>query len=93
MAGKAYERMVNGSGRGERQTHQGVVFTPRSEIDLMCRLSLVDWFANHLGEAHRPLLYDVVLTLDVREQAQADRALAEQGLERGLRHRWLLWWR
>ena len=80
MVGAAYERLVNLSQVEDQQPHSGVFFTPRVEIDLMCRLSLVDWLANHLGEDHKPLLYEVVFASDANRQERADTALAEQDL-------------
>ena len=42
MVGSAYERLVNTSEVGGRRVHSGIYFTPRAEIDLMCRLFLVE---------------------------------------------------
>ena len=84
MIGKVYESLVNITFEGleeeDRRGRAGIFYTPRVEIDLMCRLSLVDWLANHLGEEHKPLLYDVVFAYDPEEKRQADEALSSQNL-------------
>jgi hypothetical protein len=68
MIGKVYETLVNIAFEGlegeDLRGRAGIFYTPRVEIDLMCRLSLVDWLANHLGEEHKPLLYDAVFAYD-----------------------------
>ncbi len=47
---------------------------------LMCRLSLIDWLTNQLGEEYKPLLYDLVFAYEPEEKKQADEALAQQNL-------------
>ncbi|MGA9351048.1 MAG: hypothetical protein WBW48_19900 [Anaerolineae bacterium] len=58
MIGKVYESLVNITYEGIEEEDlrgtAGIFYTPRVEIDLMCRLSLVDWLANRLGEKHKP---------------------------------------
>ncbi len=84
MIGKVYESLVNITFEGleeeDRRGRAGIFYTPRVEIDLMCRLSLVDWLANHLGEEHKPLLYDAVFAYDPEEKRRADEALSSQNL-------------
>jgi len=84
MIGKVYESLVNITFEGleaeDRRGRAGIFYTPRVEIDLMCRLSLVDWLANHLGEGRKPLLYEAVFAYDPQEKRQADEALARENL-------------
>ncbi len=83
MLGKVYESLVNITFEGleeDRRGSAGIFYTPRVEIDLMCRLSLVDWLTNHLGEARKPLLYDAVFAYDPQEKQEADEALARENL-------------
>lgn len=54
----------------------GVIYTARTEIELMCRLAVVDSLAHHLGAAHRARLYAAVFAGD----AAADAALSAGGL-------------
>ena len=54
--------------------------TPRTEIDLMCRLALVDNLTNHLGEEHKIVLYRAVFAFDPDEKADADRQLRDKNL-------------
>ena len=60
MIGKVYESLVNVSDEADERGDAGIFYTPRTEIDLMCRLALVDNLTNHLGEAHKNLLYEVI---------------------------------
>ena len=57
-----------------------IFYTPRIEIDLMCRLSLVDWLANQLGENHKSLLYETVFAYDPEEKEDADADVARANL-------------
>lgn len=80
MIGKVYETLVNVSEALAEQKAAGIVYTPRTEIDLMCRLSLVDNLANHLGAKHKNLFYRVIFSLDQEDREQADKELADAGL-------------
>lgn len=84
MIGKVYESLVNitfeGREEEDRRGSAGIFYTPRVEIDLMCRLSLIDWLTNQLGEEYKPLLYDLVFAYEPEEKKQADEALAQQNL-------------
>lgn len=80
MIGKVYESLVNVSTNADERGDAGIFYTPRTEIDLMCRLSLVDYLTNHLGSEHKNLLYEVVFAMDQEEKASADKAVAKAGL-------------
>lgn len=80
MIGKVYESLVNVSEEADERGEAGIFYTPRTEIDLMCRLSLVDWLANHLGSEVKPLLYEIVFAFDNAEKADADARAREQNL-------------
>jgi hypothetical protein len=80
MIGWLHESLMNASMQAELRGQAGIYYTPRTEIDLMCRLSVVDWLAGHLGCEHRPLLYRAAFALDLREKDAADRALAARDL-------------
>ena len=54
MIGKVYESLVNVSEEADQRGDAGIFYTPRTEIDLMCRLSVVDHLANHLGADNLP---------------------------------------
>jgi hypothetical protein len=76
MIGKVYESLVNVTFEGIEEEDQrgsaGIFYTPRVEIDLMCRLSLVDWLTEHLGDQYKQLLYEVVFAYDPDEHQEAD---------------------
>ena len=68
MIGMVYESLVNISEDEDRRGEAGIFYTPRVEIDMMCRLALVDWLGNHLGAQHKNLIYQWVFAYD--EQAK-----------------------
>ena len=72
MLGMVYESLVNISEDEDRRGEAGIFYTPRVEIDMMCRLSLVDYLANHLGQKHKDLLYDWIFI----HESQIDAKLA-----------------
>lgn len=75
MIGKVYESLVNVSTEADERGDAGIFYTPRTEIDLMCRLALVDNLANHIGEGHKNLFYELVFALELDEKAAADQAV------------------
>ena len=84
MIGKVYESLVNITSEGltedDLRGTAGIFYTPRVEIDLMCRLSLADALANRIGTDHKPLLYDAIFAYDPADKEAADRALADRNL-------------
>lgn len=86
MIGKVYENLVSASGEDGERADAGIFYTPRTEIALMCRLSLVDYLAGRLGKEHKDTIYAVVFALTLEEQRRADRHCARAGLWPRLRH-------
>ncbi len=80
MIGKVYESLVNVSEEVDERGEAGIFYTPRTEIDLMCRLSLVDHLANHLGAERKELLYQLVFALEPDEKTDADGAVQAANL-------------
>jgi len=83
MIGKVYESLVNLSEEAEEADERGdagIFYTPRTEIDLMCRLALVDNLANHLGDKHKNLFYEAVFAIQLDEKQCADAGLAKAKL-------------
>ena len=78
MIGKVYESLVSVSTETDERGDAGIFYTPRIEIDMMCRLSLVDNLTNHIGEKHKHELYAALFTFDEAEKAAADAQLAAQ---------------
>ena len=78
--GRSYESLVNVSDEADERGDAGIFYTPRTEIDLMCRLALVDNLTNHLGETHKDLLYEVLFAFNLDDKAEADGKLAEAQL-------------
>ncbi len=75
MIGKVYESLVNVSDSADERSDAGIFYTPRVEIDLMCRLTLVDYLSNALGQKHKSLLYKVVFAMEPEDKQAADSAL------------------
>ena len=86
MIGKVYESLINITTEGlkEKEDDQrgtaGIFYTPRIEIDLMCRLALVDCLSNNLGEQHKSLLYEALFAYEPDEKQDADEALSRNDL-------------
>ncbi len=76
MIGKVYESLV--SVEDEERGDAGIFYTPRVEIDLMCRLALVDNLANNIGTKEDKLLfYEALFAFEPDEKAEADAKLAD----------------
>ncbi len=80
MIGKVYESLVNVSDEIDERGEAGIFYTPRTEIDLMCRLSLIDNLANHLGEDKKELLNQLIFSLEQDEKNDADEVVTGAGL-------------
>ncbi len=80
MIGKVYESLVNVSPETDERGDAGIFYTPRTEIDLMCRLALVDNLAVHLGEEHKSTLYEAVFAFEPDEKTVADLRLNSASL-------------
>ncbi len=85
MLGMVYERLVNvtfeaGDEEEDRRGAAGIFYTPRTEIDLMCRLALVDWLTRYLGDERRDALYRWVFALAEEEKQEADAEVTRAGL-------------
>ena len=76
MIGKVYESLV--SVEDEERSDAGIFYTPRVEIDLMCRLALVDNLANHIGTAEdKHLFYEALFAFEPAEKTEADAKLTD----------------
>ena len=80
MIGKVYESLVNVSAETDERGDAGIFYTPRTEIDLMCRLALVDNLTNHLGKEHKSALYEAILAFEPDERTRADQQLLNRNL-------------
>ncbi len=75
MIGKVYESLV--SAEEKEKVDAGIFYTQRVEIDLMCRLAVVDNLSNHIGtEDDKHLLYEVLFAFEPEEKMEADAKLA-----------------
>ncbi len=80
MIGKVYESLVNVSEEATERGDAGIFYTPRIEIDLMCRLSLVDYLANHLGDNYKSLLYQFVFAIEEDDKDAIDNTITKARL-------------
>ncbi len=76
MIGTIYESLVNVSTETGERSDGGIFYTSRPEIDLMCRLTLVDYLTNHLGNQRKHLLYNAVFAIE-----QEDKDITDQHLK------------
>jgi hypothetical protein len=82
MMGKVYESLINVSTQLDERSGAGIFYTPRIEIDLMCRLSLVEYLSAHLGSQNRSLLYDAIFAIEPENKEMADGVLNQHNLWR-----------
>ena len=82
MIGTVYESLVNVSTEIDERSDAGIFYTPRTEIDLMCRLTLVDYLANHVGNERKHLLYNAVFSIEQEDKDSADQQLEDADLWR-----------
>jgi len=80
MIGKVYESLVNVSEEIDERGEAGIFYTPRIEIDLMCKLSLIDFLSNNLGEEHKTEINEFIMAFDEEEKESADSQVNEKGL-------------
>ncbi len=80
MLGRVYEGLLHTSEEAAQRSESGIYYTAPTEADLMCRLALVDWLANHLGRDQQPLLYQALFASGPCAEQEADAALARRGL-------------
>ncbi len=83
MLGRVYENLVNKSDQSDERSDSGIFYTPRTEIDLMCRLSLVDYLSNHLVDHDKEiksLLYEFVFAFSPSDKFDADRKIKDKDL-------------
>ena len=80
MIGRVYESLVNVSTETDEQGEAGIFYTPRVELDLMCRLTLIDWLVNHLGEERRQVLTEALFAFGPTDKEEADRHLTQENL-------------
>ncbi|MBN1901394.1 Eco57I restriction-modification methylase domain-containing protein [Candidatus Sumerlaeota bacterium] len=76
MLGSVYEMQISREERGDA----GIVYTPRVEIDLMCRIALVDFLSNHLGDDHKFSIYEAVFAYSPDEKASSDHEFQKKNL-------------
>ncbi len=84
MIGTVYESLVNVSTEIDERSGAGIFYTPRIEINLMCRLTLVDYLTNHLdnhpGNERKHLLYAAVFAIEQEDKDSADQHLKDADL-------------
>lgn len=64
MLGYVYESLANVAEEIYDRTDLGIFYTPRVEVDFMCRRSLVEYLAKHLPEIRKDRIYEFVFDED-----------------------------
>jgi len=85
MIGMVYESLVNISEDEDRRGEAGIFYTPRVEIDMMCKIALVDWLSNHLGTQHKELLYKWIFAYEEKEKIVTTEKVVSDKLIRPLK--------
>ena len=84
MLGAVYEQLVNQTfeeeSEGDLRRSAGIFYTARTEIDLMCRLSVAEYLKNHLDPSHFELVYRFVFAVSEEEKQDAEKALIRENL-------------
>ena len=81
MIGKVYESLVNLSETSDERGDAGIFYTPRSEIDFMCRSALVEYFYKHLGPTPaKDDIYKLVFAKSETKQEEAIEKLKIAGV-------------
>lgn len=71
--GIIFERLVNKA--------DGAVYTPRTEVDLMCRLSLVKWLENNISSAIKINLYELFFREGEKPEDQKRGSFSEREIK------------
>jgi len=72
MIGKVYESLVNLSESSDERGDAGIFYTPRAEIDFMCRLSLVEYLDQHIAPTpSKDDIYKLVFAKSESESMEA----------------------
>lgn len=85
MIGKVYESLAFKGSEEEKTGREGrkaggIFYTPRVEIDLMCRLSLADYLSNNL-DIDKKLLYQWLFAFSEEEKQKIDSQLPSTALQ------------
>ncbi|MCG2715188.1 MAG: Eco57I restriction-modification methylase domain-containing protein [Candidatus Marinimicrobia bacterium] len=80
MIGKIYETMTFVEGDINKAHDNGIVYTPRIEITLMCRLALVRRFINEFGDKYRNQFYRLLFAISDEDKINADKEISNVNL-------------
>lgn len=70
MIGYVYESLSNVAEEIYERQDLGIFFTPTTEVDFMCRRSVVEYLANHLDELPKEWCYKLLFDEDKKEVAE-----------------------
>jgi predicted nucleic acid-binding protein len=70
MIDYVYESLANVAEEIYDRNDLGIFYTPRVEVDFMCRRSLVEYLSKHLKEVPKEILYKFVFEDEEREEAE-----------------------
>ncbi|MFQ5715252.1 MAG: Eco57I restriction-modification methylase domain-containing protein, partial [Candidatus Scalinduaceae bacterium] len=75
MIGKVYESLVNISEETDERGEAGIFYAARTEIDLMCRRSLVEYFHNHI-QIEKALIFEFIFSKTDEEKRKVDEKIS-----------------
>lgn len=76
MLGVVYEQLVNVTDTEDEQASSGIFYTPRIEVDFMCRRSLLEYLAKH-AEIEKEPLYRLLFG----DEDEARQSIDKDGLQ------------
>lgn len=76
MIGKVYESLVNISEEADARGEAGIFYTARTEIDFMCRRSLVEYLHNHL-DIDKAFIYEFTFAKTDEEKKKVDTKISQ----------------
>lgn len=77
MLGIVYEKLVNLSDAENEQAASGIFYTPRVEVDFMCRRSLLEYLAKH-SDTPRETLYHLLFDEETDDPTPLDKTHCRQ---------------
>ncbi len=79
MIGKVYESLVNISEKADERGEAGIFYTARTEIDFMCRMSLAEFFNNHL-DVDKAIIYEFIFAKTDEDKKKVDKQISQHRL-------------
>jgi len=85
MLGSVYEQLVNQTFEEDEEKKDlrrsaGIFYTPKTEIDLMCRLAVCEYLKKQFDHGYHDLLYRFAFAVSEDEKQEAEKDLIQEGI-------------